>query len=385
MGGRDSGASRRAGRAASGANPLPVKASGASSWMGGRDSGASRRAGRAASGANPLPVKASGASSWMGGRASGASRRESPPSRTSHSLALRVSSNTVAFSASTLYACPQSGGCGGVDVPDSSGSAGWSAAVGLSEHRGARAGVPDRFGTRGVGLVRSAEPSAARPAGRGDGVLRRRTRAVPVGVSAGGAALFAGRSALGVAGCGFARVGEVVDLARADALGTGAVRGATGGAGEAGSGSGDTGGVVSRSAPGRVRRVDAERAGRDGEPGEVRGAGGVAWPGCLPPGARDGVGGTGDAGGIRLAGGRVCRIRGGTGRNVAAVVVAGDAGAGGPGLLRLPALAAGVRHRRRPVVACEGEAAFAGAGALRRRLLPERSAGQRPGPSAQSG
>ena len=55
--------------------------------------------------------------------------------------------------------------------------------------------------------------------------------------------------------------------------------------GEAGGGAGDTRGVVSRPALGGVRRVDVERAGRGGEPGDFRGARGVAWPRCLPAGA----------------------------------------------------------------------------------------------------
>ena len=237
-----------------------------------------------------------------------------------------------------------------MDVPDTSGSARWPAAVGLSQHRGACTGVPDRGGTRGVGVVRSGKPSAARSAGRGDGVLRGRVGAVPVGVSAGGAALPDGGAAVGVVGRDAARVGKVVDFARADALGVCAVRGVACGPGGAGGGPGDARVVVSRPAPGGVRRVHAERAGRSDEPGGVRSARRVTWPSCFPPGSPDGAGGGGDARGVRVAGGRVCRIGGGTGRGAAALVVHGHAGACRPGLLRLPALAAGGQHRRRPAL-----------------------------------
>ena len=171
------------------------------------------------------------------------------------------------FNIRTPVFCPDSGNAEGMDVPDTSGSARWPAAVGLSQHRGACTGVPDRGGTRGVGVVRSGKPSAARSAGRGDGVLRGRVGAVPVRVSAGGAALPDGGAAVGVVGRDATRVGKVVDFARADALGVCAVRGVACGPGGAGGGPGDARVVVSRPAPGGVRRVHAERAGRSDEPG----------------------------------------------------------------------------------------------------------------------
>ena len=43
----------------------------------------------------------------------------------------------------------------------------------------------------------------------------------------------------------------------------------------------------------------------DGEPGDFRGARGIAWSRCLSAGAPDGAGGVGYAGGVRLAGGGV--------------------------------------------------------------------------------
>ena len=133
-----------------------------------------------------------------------------------------------------------------MNVPDTSGSARWPAAVGLSEHRRACAGVPDRGRPRGVGIVRPGKPSAARSASRGDGVLRGGVGAVPVGVSAGGAALPDGGATVGVVGRDAARVWEVIDFARADALGVGAVRSIARGAGGTGGGPGDARGVVSR-------------------------------------------------------------------------------------------------------------------------------------------
>ena len=233
--------------------------------------------------------------------------------------------------------------------------------------------------------MRSGKPSAARAAGRGDSVLRRGAGAVPVRVSAGGAALSDGGSQVGVVGRGAAGVGQVIDFARQDALGVSAVRGAARCPGGAGGGLGDARGVVSRAAPGGVRRVDAERARRGDEPGGVRGARGVAWPRSLPAGADSSPGGGGHAGGVCLAGGRVWRIGGCAGRGAAAAVVRGDAGAGGPGLLQLPALAAGGQDGCRPALAHEDEPAPAGARALRRWVLPQRAPGQRPGPSAQPG
>ena len=92
------------------------------------------------------------------------------------------------------------------------------------------------------------------------------------------------------------RVGKVVDFARADALGVCAVRGVACGPGGAGGGPGDARVVVSRPAPGGVRRVHAERAGRSDEPGGVRSARRVTWPSCFPPGSPDGAGGGADSG-----------------------------------------------------------------------------------------
>ena len=192
-----------------------------------------------------------------------------------------------------------------MNVPNTSRSARRPAAVGLPEHRRACTGVPNHGGTRGVGVVRSGQPSAARSAGRGDGVLRGGVGAVPVGVSAGGAALPDGRAAVGVVGRDIARVGEIIDFAGSDAFGVGPVRGVARGAGGAGGGPYDARVVVSRPAPGGVRRVYAERAGRGDEPGGVRGARRVAWPCCFPPGAPDGAGRGGDARGVRVAGRRV--------------------------------------------------------------------------------
>ena len=213
--------------------------------------------------------------------------------------------NTVALAVASPV-CSKARRCGGADVANSSGSAGWPAPVGLSEHRGACAGVSDLGRSRGVGIVRSGKPSAARPACRGDGVLRR-----------GAGVCFRSVSAREVLRClmeglrwvssdaGAAGVGEVIDFAREDALGVGAVRGAARCPGGAGGGLGDARGVVSRAAPGGVRRLDAERAGRGDEPGGVRRARGVAWPRSLPAGADSGPGGGGHAGGVCLAGGRV--------------------------------------------------------------------------------
>ena len=138
-------------------------------------------------------------------------------------------------------------------------------------------------------------PALARPGGR--------VGAVPVRVSAGGAALPDGGAAVGVVGRDATRVGKVVDFARADALGVCAVRGVACGPGGAGGGPGDARVVVSRPAPGGVRRVHAERAGRGDEPGGVRSARRVTWPSCFPPGSPDGAGGGGDARGVRVAGG----------------------------------------------------------------------------------
>ena len=66
---------------------------------------------------------------------------------------------------------------------------------------------------------------------------------------------------MGVVGRDAARVGEVIDFASEDALGVCAVRGVARGPGGAGGGPGDARVVVSRPAPGGVRRVHAERAG----------------------------------------------------------------------------------------------------------------------------
>ena len=68
-----------------------------------------------------------------------------------------------------------------------------------------------------------------------------------------------------------ARVGEVIDFASEDALGVCAVRGVARGPGGAGGGPGDARVVVSRPAPGGVRRVHAERAGRGDETGRCSG------------------------------------------------------------------------------------------------------------------
>ena len=106
------------------------------------------------------------------------------------------------------------------------------------------------------------EPSAARPACRGDGVLRRGAGAVPVRVSAGGAALSDGGSAVAVVGRGAAGVGEVMDFAWEDALGVSAVRGAARCPAGAGGGLGNVRGVVSRAA---LEAVELPRGfGRDG-------------------------------------------------------------------------------------------------------------------------